>query len=481
MEKTKSERNTYILRKYLGYGVGAIGMDLSYGLFNSFLTNYLNNVLLIAPFYVGVVAFCARIWDGINDPMMGTIVDNTHTRAGKFRPWILTGSLLNAVVLFFLFTNPGFSVSEGVVNIGLYVYVAVMYVLWGMSYTIVDIPYWSMVPVLTSDPEERNLAATFPRFFSGFGQIIIVVLTVPMVDKVLGKGNQPAGYSRWAAICGVLLVLGCLVTFFTTKEKVQTKSESTEKFSLKRAFLTIKNNDQLLIFILTAICFNTGWYLTNGLGIYYFESVLENRDLYSVFGAIGGVGQALGLILLPVLSKRFTRNRVIKGAMLLSIIGYLGMGLFGPVLNQFILFAIFGIVGCMGIGCMFVAETIMLADIVDYGEFKLGYRTDSIVFSMKSLLLKVAYSIQSLIIGAGLQLSHYNGALVEKGISQPSSAQNAICVMMFLIPPIFVLLSLFIFLKKYKLSKERMEEVTAFITEKHAKEQTVKGLDDLES
>lgn len=131
--------------------------------------------------------------------------------------------------------------------------------------------------------------------------------------------------------------------------------------------------------------------------------------------------------------------------MLLSIIGYLGMGLFGPVLNQFILFAIFGIVGCMGIGCMFVAETIMLADIVDYGEFKLGYRTDSIVFSMKSLLLKVAYSIQSLIIGAGLQLSHYDGELVKQGISQPASAQNAICVMMFLIPPIFVLLSFLFF------------------------------------
>lgn len=86
MEKTKSERNAYILRKYLGYGVGAIGMDLSYGLFNSFLNNYLTNVLLIAPFYVGVVAFCARIWDGINDPMMGTIVDNTHTRAANSAP-----------------------------------------------------------------------------------------------------------------------------------------------------------------------------------------------------------------------------------------------------------------------------------------------------------------------------------------------------------------------------------------------------------
>ena len=133
--------------------------------------------------------------------------------------------------------------------------------------------------------------------------------------------------------------------------------------------------------------------------------------LMSCFGAISA--SAMTMDAAEAAAAEFNANTVSYThlAMLLSIIGYLGMGLFGPVLNQFILFAIFGIVGCMGIGCMFVAETIMLADIVDYGEFKLGYRTDSIVFSMKSLLLKVAYSIQSLIIGAGLQLSHYDGEL----------------------------------------------------------------------
>lgn len=476
MEQTKSERNKYILRKYLGYSVGAIGMDLSYGLFNSILNNYLTDVLLINALFVAFVTFGARIWDGINDPMMGTIVDNTRTRAGKFRPWILTGAMLNAIVLVLLFTNPGFAVEEGVVNTGLYVYVAVIYVLWGMSYTIVDIPYWSMVPALTSDPQERNLAATFPRAFSGLGQIIIVALTVPMVES-LGRGSEPAGYSRWAVICAVLLVIGCLVTFFTTKEKVQLKSESKEKFTLGRAFQTIKKNDQLLIFILTAICFNTGWYLTNGLGLYYFKSVLENDKLYGVFGIICGAGQALGLLLLPILSKRFTRNRVIKGAMLLTIVGYLCMFLFGPVLNLFVPFAVFGVIGSMGIGCMFVAETIMLADIVDYGEFKLGYRTDSIVFSMKSLLLKVAYSIQALIMNIGLFVSHYDGNLAKKGISQPASAQNAINIMMFVIPPIFVLVSFFIFSKKYKLNTERMEEVNDFITDKRAEEQHAGGLE----
>lgn len=473
MEKAKSERTKYILRKYLGYAVGAIGMDLSYGLFNSILNKYFTD-MLINPVFLAILIPCARIWDGINDPMMGTIVDNTHTRTGKFRPWILTGAILNAIVLVFLFTKPSFLIGDSVV--GAYIYIGVTYVLWGMSYTIVDIPYWSMVPSLTNDPQERNLAATFPRAFSGLGQIIIVALTVNMVAK-LGSGNKPVGYSRWAGVCAVLLVIGCLVTFLTTKETVQVKSENTEKFTLKRAFQTIKNNDQLLIFILTAICFNTGYYLVNGLGLYYFDDVVEKESLFSTFGVIVGLGQALGLLLLPILSKRFTRNRVIKGAMLLSIAGYLLMGLFGPVLNLFVPFAIFAVIGSMGIGCMFVAETIMLADIVDYGEFKLGYRTDSIVFSMKSLLLKVSYAIQGIIMNVGLSLSHYDADLPH----QTLLTKNTISFMMFLIPPLFVLLSLFIFSKKYKLSKERMEEVNAFITEKHAKEQAAKGLDDLES
>lgn len=470
MEQAEKKKHSYT--RYLGYGIGAIGMDLSYGLFNSFLNNYFTDVLLINSMFIGVISFLARLWDGVNDPMMGTIVDNTRTRIGKFRPWILTGAFLNAVVLVLLFTNPGFSIVKGTLNIGLYAYVAIMYVLWGMTYTIMDIPYWSMVPALTIDPTERNMVATIPRFFSGAGQIIVVVMTVQMV-KMLGAGDEQMGYTWWAVICAVLLVAVCAVTFFTTKEKTMPMPESKEKFTLGKAFRTVKKNDQLLIFILTAICFNTGWYLTNGLGIYYFDSVLENKDLYAVFGVIGGLGQALGLILLPVLTKRFGRNQVIKGAMVLTIFGYLGMFLTGPVLNIFPLFAVLGVLGCMGVGCMFVAETIMLADIVDYGEYKLGYRTDSIVFSMKSLLLKAAYSIQTLILNAGLWISKYDGELVH----QSDMAKGTINVMMFIIPPVFVLLSLIIFSRKYKLDAKKMEEVTAHITEKHERELELERLE----
>lgn len=467
MENSKKKKLSSL--KYLGFGVGAIGMDLSYGLFNSFLTKYFTDVLLLNAAFLLVVPALARIWDGINDPMMGTIVDNTKSKMGKFRPWILIGAFLNAIALTLLFTNPGFETSTLFVNPKLYAYAAIMYVLWGMTNTLVDIPYWSMVPALTSDPQERNIVSAIPRFFSGAGQLIVSVFTVSMVEK-LGKGDDGLGYSRWAMIAGIVLIIGSIITVTTTKEKGAAPPK--EKFTLKKAFITVKSNDQLLIFMLTALLFNTGWYLTNALGIYYFDNVMGDKGMLASFAAVGGVGQALGLFLLPVLSKKFTRRRVIQGAMVMSIVGYLGMFLFGPIINVFALFIVFGLIGCMGIGCIFVAQTVMLADIVDYGEFKLRYRSDSIVFSMKGFLQKLAYTIQSIIIALGLMISKYDG---QTQVQTPL-AKGAICTMMFIIPPILVCVSLYVFSKKYKLHGKLSEDVTAFIEERKNEENQIDNI-----
>ncbi|MDR1409341.1 MAG: glycoside-pentoside-hexuronide (GPH):cation symporter [Oscillospiraceae bacterium] len=447
----------------LGYGVGAVGLDLSYGLFNSFLMNYFTDVLLINSVFIGLVAAFARVWDGINDPMMGTIVDNTRSKQGKFRPWIMLGTILNAVVLVALFANPGFSVDSQNPSMELWVYASVCYVLWGMSYTVADIPYWSMVPTFTNDPKARNIVAAIPRLFSGAGQLLIVVLTVRMV-KMLGDGTESSqtGFMRWAAICGAIMILASLVTVFATRKMPRVYPNAPkEKITLKRAFSVIKSNDQLLVFMLTAILFNTGWYLTNGLGIYYFKWVLGDSDKMSLFGIAAGAGQAIGLVLLPVFSRCFGRNNVVKGAMGATFVAYIAMFISGQALQNLTLFLVFGAIGCMGIGAMFVAQTAMLADVVDYGEYKNGERTESVVFSMKSLLLKAAYAIQSLIIGAGLKIAHYDGALA----AQPSDAKLGISVMMFAIPPLFVLGSFLVFRAKYKLDGARMDEVRAALTE----------------
>ena len=236
----------------LGYGVGAIGLDLSYGMFYSFLAKYLTDVLGLKSSFLIVLTALARIWDGINDPMMGTIVDNTHTKMGKYRPWILTGAFLNAFVLIFLFSNP-FHLS----GVGIMIYVAVTYVLWGMTNTLADIPYWSMVPSFTSDPEERNILATVARTFSGLGQGIVTIgapllMTAvsqkTVIDEVTGeaiKVHDARSYLICAIVCAACLILFSSICVGSTKEKILT--QSTEKFSLKKTFQIVKSNDQLLV------------------------------------------------------------------------------------------------------------------------------------------------------------------------------------------------------------------------------------------
>ena len=200
----------------LGYGVGAIGLDLSYGMFYSFLSHYLVTTLGLKEGFLLLLTPLARIWDGINDPMMGTIVDNTRTKFGKYRPWILIGAVCNGIVLFLLFSRFGLS------GLPLYIYVAVMYVLWGMSNTLADIPYWSMIPSFTSEEKERNLVSTVARTFSGLGQGIITIATpiiVPLLSTGINKdkdGYTPEGFSKWAGICGILLVFFALVCVLTT-------------------------------------------------------------------------------------------------------------------------------------------------------------------------------------------------------------------------------------------------------------------------
>ncbi len=446
------------LQKYIGYGVGALGMDLSYGLFYSFLSFYLTDILYLHPIFLMVVTFAARVWDGINDPIMGAIVDSTKSRFGKYRRWLLIGSICNAVILVLLFSNPGFSVSSGHASIGLYIYVAFMYVFWGMSNTMMDIPYWSMVPSLTSDPKQRNIAATVPRAFSGMGNMIVAVAS-PLLIPLLGQQenyNAP-GYQRWAIICGAALV-GLVFISFTSTGKIpaiKNSQPSNTKITGKAVLNTLRSNDQLLIFILVALLMNTGWYMVTGIATHYFTRVVGDPKMQSTFSVLVGVGQAAGLLLIPIFTKWFKRNTVIKLAMGITIAGYLGMYYFSSVKDMFIPFALFGVLGMMGVGCSFVAQTIMLSDIVDYGEYKQGYRSDSVTFSMKGIVQKGAYSIQAVAMFLMLDLTGYDAKLAV----QPAGAKAGITSMMFLVPPILTGIALLVFFAKYKLNEAKMLEV----------------------
>ena len=450
----------------LGYGVGAIGLDLSYGMFYSYLSYYLSSVLGLEEGFLLLITPLARIWDGINDPMMGTIVDNTRTKYGKYRPWILIGACCNAIVLFLLFTSFGMS------GLPLYIYIGVMYVLWGMTNTMADIPYWSMVPSFTSEEKERNLVATVARSFSGIGQGIISILT-PIICPLLSsgitdeKGYSASGFSRWAGICGIALIFFALTCVLITKEKNVVYGEK-KKFSLKQIFDVIKSNDQLVVFIVFAMLSNAGWYLTSSTAVYYFTDTLGNSKLQSLFQTIGTVGSVLGLLVVPLLSKWFSKRQTYTISLCTAIAGYALMLITGPVLKlNVVIMDVCYILSSFGVSSMFVSQTIFLADIVDYGEYKNGTRNESITFSMKGFLQKMAYTIQTIVLFGGLGMMNYNEQITEN-VTLNNTTKTGIGVICFGVPMLFFAASLVVFRSKFKVYGELADKVHDYIIEKRA-------------
>lgn len=455
-------------REKIGYGVGAIGLDLSYGMFYSFLSYYLSSVLGLKEAFLLILTPLARIWDGINDPMMGTIVDNTRFKKGKYRPWILIGAISNAVVLFLLFTKFGMSGTK------LYIYIGIMYILWGMTNTMADIPYWSMVPSFTTDPNDRNMVSTVARTFSGLGQGIVTVAS-PIILPLLStgittdKGYSATGFSRWAGILALLLILFSTVCVLSTKEHNIVRGPKT-KFSFKKIFTVIAHNDQLVVFMIVAMLSNAGWYLTSGTAVYYFTDVLGNPKAQSLFQTIGAVGSVLGLLVIPILSKWMNKKKIYQVSLIATIIGYILMFIFGPVLKITIALDIAYIISSTGIAAMFVGQTIFLADIVDYGEYKNGERNESITFSMKGFLQKMAYTIQTLVLFGGLAIMNYNSQITSVTKEINEGTKIGIGIICFAIPPVLILISLIVFSAKFKLHGELADKVHEHIVQKREKE-----------
>ena len=207
--------NNYALsgKSKLSYALGAVGKDMVYMLSASYVLYYFQDLLGVNAAAMGVILMAARVFDAFNDPIMGGIVAKTKTRWGKFRPWLLIGTVTNAVILFLMFSAPP-TLSAG----GLIAYAAVFYILWGVTYTMMDIPYWSMIPAFTQGGKERENLTTLARTCAGVGSAIITIVTmmlVPMLGKMIGgvEGNagEIVGFKFFSLIVAVLFVIFTLL------------------------------------------------------------------------------------------------------------------------------------------------------------------------------------------------------------------------------------------------------------------------------
>ena len=360
-------------REKYSYGIGAYGKDLACGIVYTFLMIYFTDVVGINPAFVGTLFLMARLWDAINDPIMGMIVDNTRSRFGKFRPWIFIGTILNSVVLFLLFRKPDL---EGT---SLYLYYSVMYILWGMTYTIMDIPYWSMIPTLATTKEDREKISVVPRIFASLGGLTVTTFGIALVNK-LGNGNQIKGFEYFALGIVIIFIISTIVTCINVKEKTQVQVNN-EKVNIKQAFNILKQNDQLLVFIGIVLAYNLAMQLAGGAAIYYFKYVAGKESLFSLYSFFK-VAEIGGLMLFPVVTRKIGRQQVFRMATILPMFGLITLFISGLIAPQSILFiSVSAVLLNLGSGFLLGSTTVMLADIVDYGEYKLGSRNESIIFS----------------------------------------------------------------------------------------------------
>lgn len=433
----------------ISFGIGAFGKDMVYALVSTFFMKYLTDIRLVDPVVVAVLFAAARIWDAVNDTFMGVVVDNTRSRWGKFRPWILIGTIVNAVVLIFMYADVNLS------PVMYAVYSGIMYILWGMTYTIMDIPYWSMVPALTNDEKERSQISAIPRFFASMAWLVVGSAGLYIV-KYFGGGNELSGYARFAIAVAVIFVVCSLITVFRVKEKKVATVGSSEKISVKRMLHVLFKNDQVLVVLLIALFFNVAYQLSNSFALYYFEYVCGvKEDLFSAYTFIAGIAQMGALVLYPVLALKINKKLLFLAACIFPAVGFAVLLLVGYLAPQNVfLVGLSSVIVNIGIGFMLVILTVILSEVVDYGEYKMGTRNESVIFSTQTFVVKLAGALSALVSGIGLKVIGYKANEV-----QSSGTIAGMRIIMIVVPAILSLLCILVYFKGYRLGDKRYKEI----------------------
>lgn len=368
------------------YCVGATGRDAAYVLVSMFILTYVQYTfkLTIAQFSVisAAMVIC-MIWDAVNDLMMSTIIENCHFKGGKFKPFIIAGAILNALVIIAMFTiRPS--------GWAFVIFFCITYLLWGMTYTINDIAYWGMLPSLSSDPKERDSLVTLMGIFVCIGQFSVAGI-VPIVIA----GNAVRAFRIIALIVALLFIMFQLLTFFGVTES---KREDTDKkVSLKDMAKILARNDQLIAIGIAYILFCVGQQLLLLLAVnfFYFEfGYSSSGDLITIFTVMYGLGTLVAQFLYPMLAEKLTRRKLISGCMIVLLIGY-GLFLsFGYILPMnVIVLNITGFVIFLCQGLYNLAVIVMVNNTIEYDEYKYGERHDSIISAIRSFASKLSNAL----------------------------------------------------------------------------------------
>lgn len=468
------------------FSLGAIGRDMAYAYIGMFLLVYIQYTIKLTAVQftaISTIMFVCLIFDAFSDVFMGTIIENARLKSGKFRPWIITGATINAIMLILLFVvRP-----EGWLFVCFF---GVSYLLWGISFTMNDISYWGLLPALTSDSNERTSLVSLVTIFASIGQVLVAGL-VPIVVP----GNAVRAYAIASVVIAVVFVVFQLLIFVGVKEKK--REDAIDKVTIGNMFKVLKRNDQLIIcgIVIMTVSLANGVFSGFGLSFFYFEfSYSEGGAMLFKFTVAAAIASILAPILWGIVSKKIVRLKLLKYSTIFMVTSFLLLLSVGFVIpKSHVIINILGFFIYLFNNVYMMTLIVMLSNTIEYDQYHHQFRHDSIISAVRSFSVKLSSGIKVQVVTLGfllsgifdatqkiaeLEVNNSSGLLTKAEVIRQanviigqSDLQQLLLMRMFMcgVPMIAYIIAYIIIKRKYKIDEETYEYYVNEI-EKRSKE-----------
>ena len=451
-------------KEKISYGFGDLASVLYWQTFMLYFTYFYTDVFLIPAGVAATMFLISRIWDGVNDPLMGIIADRTKTRWGHFRPYLLWICVPFAVAGVLTFTVPDFGMT------GKLIWAYSTFILIMMLYTAINIPYTALLGVISPNSNERTTVSSV-KFLFAFGAGIIVSATLLPMVKAFGGGNEAQGWQLSFVVYGIAAVIFFLITFKGTKERVQPPKSQVS--SVKKDLFELVTNKPWLILLATTITFILFVAVRGSVTVHYFKYFIEEKelslpflgtgthdfnDLVSAYNTIGQISSFIGVLMVSWVAKLLGKK---KAFIIIFIIAIVSTGaIYFLSSDQLGLLFFLQITGSMTGGPLSVLIWAMYADTADYNEWKHGRRATGLIFSASTMSQKFGWAI-----GAYVALTLMSQVGFQPNQAQSAESLNGLILLFSVIPAGFGVLSILI-LMFYPISDKRIAEMGAELEER---------------
>jgi len=451
-------------KEKIAYGFGDLASVLYWQTFMLYFTYFYTDVFVIPAAAAATLFLLSRVWDGINDVLMGMIADRTKTRWGKFRPYLLWICVPFAIAGVFTFTVPNFG------PMGKLIWAYATFNAIMMLYTAINIPYTALLGVISADSKERTTISSVKFLFAFAAGIIVSATLLPMV-KMFGKGNEPRGWQLSFVVYGIAAVIFFLIAFKGTRERVQ--PPKAQKSSVKKDIFELVTNGPWLILLATTITFILFVAVRGSVTVHYFKYFVGSRELslpfmetktysfealVSAFNTIGQLSALIGVVFVSWFAKVIGKK---KAFVTLFIIAIASTGAFYFLrAEQIALIFILQVVGSMTGGPLSVLLWAMYADTADYAEWKRGRRTTGLIFSASTMSQKIGWAV-----GAYVALTLMSQVGFQPNQEQSAQSLKGLILLFSLIPAGLGVFSIVLSLI-YPLSDKRVAQIGAELAER---------------